>query len=461
MFTGIYQQLPRFSCIVSARKYATQRVTISSILHNDAYSGCEVIVEGWARSVRKMKDIMFIDLSDGTGETTSRLQVIANKTMVSDLTAGCSLRVLGHVTRVQQQLELQANTISVLGRSLSNMPVLPRKEYSNEYLRQHLHLRHRTNKFAAVARLRDRATRLVHEYMTEREFLLVHTPVLTGNDCEGAGDAFALQQAECESARLFSKPIYLTVSAQLHLEAAAHGLGRVYTLNPVFRAENSRSRLHLSEFHMLEAEQAFVSDLSDLMRLIEDMVTWLSGRMVELAHKDIELASDNQTCGWINSPSAFPVLEYADAIRILEAKGLTDTAAIPGGLSKEQELALVAHCGQIPTFVVNWPRTAKPAFYMKEDQETGQVLAVDLLVPVVGELAGGSVREYDHGALCARCASQHIQHLDWYTDLRQFCGSVPTAGFGLGFERYLQFLCNISNIKDTILFPRWPHNCAM
>lgn len=502
MFAGVYRRVVGLVVQrIAHRKHCScaKRVTISSILNNDrnhAHSAMgetgevshkttgetgQVIVEGWVRSVRKMKDTIFIDVTDGTGGINGRLQVTASKVIapLSDLTAGCSLRVQGYIAAAPNnahQPELRATSVSVVGRYRGNgattatLPVLPRKTYSNDYLRQHLHLRHRTAKFAAVARLRDRAVHLVHEFMVSREFVHVHTPVLTRNDCEGAGETFQVHK----SMEFFDRPVFLSVSGQLHLEAAAHGLGRVYTLNPVFRAENSRSRLHLSEFYMLEAEQAFITDLQDLLRLMEELVTWMSRRMLELAHRDIEVASDlgpgsdMASLTWLAaifddaaaaSPS-FPVLEYDEALRILQTKGLTDPgpSSTDGGLSKEQELALVAHCGQVPMFVINWPRTAKPAVYMKEEGKHSNVLAVDLLAPIVGEMAGGSLREDDYDRLRTRCAGQ--PNLDWYVALRQF-GGAPTAGFGLGFERYLQFLCNISNIKDTILFPRWPHNCAM
>ncbi|GLV35193.1 Asparaginyl-tRNA synthetase mitochondrial [Carabus blaptoides fortunei] len=352
-------------------------------------------------------------------------------------------------------------------------PFAPRKSYPPEYIRKYLHLRARTKKFASVLRVRDAATKAVHDYFNSEGYFNIHTPILTSNDCEGAGEVFSvrpenksllkdmIKDGVSEDEAYFDSKIYLTVSGQLHLEAMAHGLEKVYTFGPTFRAENSKSRLHLSEFYMIEAETAFISELGDVMTVIEKLVKYVTESVANKCADDIVCVSEsaNVNLSWLNKP--FVTLTYDEALSILDKNlnKLSSGVNKEEGLAKEHEIFLVNHCGNVPTFVINWPKQIKP-FYMKQcSDDASKVAALDLLAPNVGEIAGGSLRENEYNFLKNKLPCRNSE-LDWYLELRKF-GSVPTGGFGMGFERYLQLILQMNNIKDTIPFPRWPHNCSL
>lgn len=421
--------------------------------------------------MRDQKENVFLDISDGS--TSKNLQILLpKKSKPPNLTTGTSVRASGRLTiSPKGQIELSANTVEVYGKCVvsDGYPFAPRKQYAPEYIRQYPHLRPRTNKFGALLRIRNAATLAIYNHFNSEGFVNVHTPILTSNDCEGAGEVFKvvpenqrliksmIKKEQGEDEAYFNRKAFLTVSGQLHLEAAAHGLSKVYTFGPTFRAENSRSRLHLSEFYMLEGEIAFVENLQDIIFCIEKLIKEVTKKLVEESIEDIERCQDEKVdFAWLDKN--FPVVTYKEAVTILNEnkEKFGEKFDSIEGFGKEHEIFLVEHFGHVPTFIIDWPKNMKP-FYMKENGD-GTVAALDLLGPKVGEIVGGSLRENNYDKLLEKIPNNG--HLDWYLELRKF-GSVPTGGFGLGFERYLQLILGISNIKDTIPFPRWPHNCSL
>lgn len=446
--------------------------------------GRTVRIAGWVQSRRTMKNTVFVDVNDGTGP--QHLQVITGKTPVSTDTTpskrpslgyGASVRAVGRLGLAPSgQLELKADQIDVLGEcpfgKADGFPFVPRQQHSAEYVRQHLHLRARDPTSASRFRLRSHATRAFASHLDERGFWQVHTPACTTNDCEGGGEVFSVRPASDQLLRsmqrsgdlrpleqaYFDRTVCLSVSGQLHLEAMCHGLGSVYSLGPIFRAENSRTALHLAEFYMLEVEQAFVGNVADVCATVEELLKTVTVAVLERGAADLEVvqrtARHSPDFGWLQRP--FAVLTFSEAVRVLHDHGTTATASADG-LSKEQELQLVEHCGG-PVFVVEWPAHMKPFYTRASDVNGDFVQAVDLLVPHVGELCGGSVREDDAKRLSAKLPAG--ADLQWYLDLRKF-GGVRTGGFGIGLERYLQWIMGMPNIRDVIPFPRWAHNCSM
>ncbi|XP_072945449.1 asparaginyl-tRNA synthetase [Epargyreus clarus] len=424
-------------------------------------------VKGWVKNLRVQKDLIFADVSDGS--CAKRLQVVIPKHLkTDDLTYGSSVHISGKLSKSPRgQLELTAENVKVYGKCvvLEGYPFNPRTTHPPEYIRQYLHLRPRTNYMSAILRVRNTVTNLIHSYFASKNYIHIHTPILTSNDCEGAGEVFKvqpdneatvkamMQKGRNEDSVYFGSKTYLTVSGQLHLEAMCRGMGNVYTLGPTFRAENSRSRLHLSEFYMLEAEIAFCDHIDQLQAFIEDMLKYIFTEIRNKNESDLFLIDkENKIPTWLNKD--FVTLTYDEARNILGKKGLDTTEE---GINKEQELALVEYCNGVPVFIVRWPKQLK-SFYMKDSPEdSSKVDALDLLTPVTGELVGGSLREDDYEKLKSKLPSEA---LNWYLELRKF-GNIPTGGFGLGLERLLQVLCGVSNIKDTLPFPRWPHNCDM
>ncbi|CAG9782325.1 unnamed protein product [Diatraea saccharalis] len=425
-------------------------------------------VKGWVKNLRIQKELIFADVSDGS--CNKKLQVVIPKNLSTDtLSYGSSIYVTGQLSKSPRgQLELVADTLKVIGRCVvaEGYPFNPRTTHTSDYIRQYLHLRSRTNYMSAILRIRNAVTMLIYDFFHSRNFINIHTPILTSNDCEGAGEVFKVQP-DCETtvkammkegrdndAVYFGSKTFLTVSGQLHLEAICRGMGNVYTLGPTFRAENSRSRLHLSEFYMLEAELAFCDKLEQLQIVVEKLLKHIFTKIRDTNEADLYLIDkeNNKLPSWIDK--SFIIITYEEAKNLLNKKDLTVTKE---GINKEQELALIEYCGGVPVFVVEWPKEMK-SFYMRECQDDNtKVDAFDLLTPITGEVVGGSLREDNYNKLKAKLPSEQ---LNWYVELRKF-GNIPTGGFGLGLERLLQVLCKISNIKDTIPFPRWPHNCNM
>ncbi|CAH0560747.1 unnamed protein product [Brassicogethes aeneus] len=436
--------------------------------------GTEIVVQGWVKSMRNQKENVFIDINDGS--TDKKLQIfIPQKITPYGVNTGSSIRVMGVLKHSPKgQLELNAENIDLIGECVlsKGYPFMPRKQYTLEYIRQYLQFRPRTNKFSSMLRVRSAANLAIHNFFCNEGFLNVQSPILTSNDCEGAGEVFKVIPESKEIIKsmikeglsldegFFNTKAFLSVSGQLHLEAACHGLGSVYTFGPTFRAENSRSRLHLSEFYMLEAEKAFIENIDGIMKIIESLLKSITQNILDTNQADIEVSSESPQSDFHWLDKKFNVLTYDEAVKILEnnKNKYKEPFDTNDGFAKEHEIFLVSHLGNIPTFVINWPKNMKP-FYMREfSDNTEKVSALDLLVPNVGELVGGSLRENSYEKLKEKIPEG--TNLDWYLDLRKF-GGVPTGGFGMGFERYIQFITGITNIKDVIPFPRWPHNCSL
>ncbi|KAG7198468.1 hypothetical protein KM043_005850 [Ampulex compressa] len=428
-------------------------------------------VQGWVRAIRKMKTTVFVEIFDGS--TTETLQVVLpSSCQPSNLTSGSSIVTEGElVVAPNGRNELHTNEISVIGTSdvTDNYPFLPRTVHSQDYIRQYLHFRPRTRIFSSVLRLRDIASFSMIDHLRKRGFISVNTPILTSNDCEGAGETFYVKPDSLELLNsmkqdnvpednvYFRNKAYLTVSGQLHLEVVARALTKVYTFGPTFRAENTHSRLHLSEFYMIEAELAFIDTIEELMKEVELLIKSTAKEILDKGAADMRTIKASEP-DWLNKK--FACLTYDNAYDILKNHADQLTTGIDYGdvLSKEQELFLVKHNDNIPTFIINWPKENKP-FYMKEcTDDSSKVAAMDLLVSNVGELVGGSIREDNYEKLKLKLPKK--VDLSWYLELRKH-GNVPTGGFGMGFERFLQFFLGIPNIKDTIPFPRWPHNCNL
>lgn len=340
---------------------------------------CYYIFQGWVKNLRKQKDITFIDVNDGS--TAQKLQIVIPKNLKFDnLTYGSSVHITGKLSKSPRgQLELVAEHVNVLGTCVvsDGYPFNPRTTHPPEYLRQFLHLRSRTNYFSAILRVRNSLTKHIHNYFESKNYLHIHTPILTSNDCEGAGEVFKIQpdndktikvmmqEGRDKDSAYFGTKAFLTVSGQLHQEALCRSMGNVYTLGPTFRAENSRSRLHLSEFYMLEAELAFCDTLEKLQRVIEDMLKNLFVKIHESNANDLHMIDKEKSVLplWINKE--FVTMTYNEARRILGKKGLDMTEE---GINKEQELALVEYCAGVPVYVIKWPKEQK-SFYMKECQD--------------------------------------------------------------------------------------------
>lgn len=339
--------------------------------------------KGWVKTLRKMKENLFFDLTDGSCD--KKLQILLpSKIKVNDLTSGASVKVTGVINNSPRgDLELHADNLEICGKCdlLDGYPFAPRKSYPPEYVRQFLHLRSRTAKFASLLRVRHTVQQAVSKYLHQNGYIQIHTPILTSNDCEGAGEVFSVTVDNEQMLKTMAKPdvnlkdayfdhkVFLTVSGQLHLEAIAHGLSKVYTLGPTFRAENSNTKLHLSEFYMLEVEKAFVHSLKDLTALVEDLVQTVTDEVVTECTEDIaQYSGEKLDLSWLKKK--FVTMEYEDAVKVVSSNNNKFQVMYKEerGFSKEHELFLVTHNGGAPTFIVNWPKSSKP-FYMKECQE--------------------------------------------------------------------------------------------
>ncbi|XP_030007248.1 probable asparagine--tRNA ligase, mitochondrial [Sphaeramia orbicularis] len=392
------------------------------------------------------------------------------------LTFGSAVEITGILKKSpheKQPVELEANQIRVVGEcNPVDFPFKVKKRHSLEYLRQFPHLRCRTNSFSSLLRIRSEATAAIHSYFKSNGFVQIHTPTITSNDCEGAGELFQVESSNplhAEEDNFFSVPAFLTVSGQLHLEVMSGAFSRVYTFGPTFRAENSQSRRHLAEFYMVEAEVSFTQSLEDLTKVMEDMFRSATEHVLAQCADDVDLFHKHVTPGHRETVDAmlknrFPVISYTEAIDILQRSSEAFLFPTEWGcdLQTEHEKYLVKHCGNIPVFVTDYPYALKP-FYARDNQDRPNhtAAAVDLLVPGVGELCGGSLREERLHLLQSRLEQVGLEDIySWYLDLRRF-GSVPHGGFGLGFERYLQCILGVDNIKDVIPFPRFSRSCLL
>ncbi|XP_051004917.1 probable asparagine--tRNA ligase, mitochondrial [Acomys russatus] len=463
------------STVSCPRPRTSARLRVRDALGVQDASGERVTVQGWVRSVRSQKDILFLHVNDGS--SLESLQVVADSSFDSrELAFGSSVQVQGQLVKSQakrQNVELKAEKIEVIGKcETKEFPLKYKERHPLEYLRQYPHLRCRTNALGCILRVRSEATAAIHSYFKDNGFVHVHTPAITSNDCEGAGELFQVQPSskmKSPQENFFDVPAFLTVSGQLHLEVMSGAFTQVFTFGPTFRAENSQSRRHLAEFYMVEAEISFVESLHDLMQVMEElfkattkMVLANCPEDVELCHKFIAPGQKDRLEHMLKNN--FLIISYTEAIEILKqaSQNFTFTPKWGVDLQTEHEKYLVKHCGNTPVFVVNYPSALKP-FYMRDNEDGPQhtVAAVDLLVPGVGELFGGSLREERYHVLEQRLARLGLTNAyQWYLDLRKF-GSVPHGGFGMGFERYLQCILGVDNIKDVIPFPRFTHSCLL
>ncbi|MGC4001880.1 MAG: asparagine--tRNA ligase [Pirellulales bacterium] len=445
--------------------------------------GKSVRVGGWVRTRRDSKGgFSFLELNDGSCQ--GNLQIVAEAVLsnyeseIKKLIAGCSVIVEGEVRASPakgQATELPAAKITVCGWADPDSYPLQKKGHTMEFLRMIAHLRPRTNTFGAVARLRNRVSKSIHDFFQERGFLYLHTPIITASDCEGAGEMFRVGTIDPAKPPLkdgkidyeqdfFGKKAYLTVSGQLNGETYACGLGKIYTFGPTFRAENSNTSRHLAEFWMVEPEMAFY-ELSDnmalaeafLKRILTDVVTDCADEMKFFADRVDKTALDRVQAVLDGD---FQRCSYTEAIERLEKSGKTFEYAISWGkdLQSEHERYLTEEVFKKPTILFDYPRTLKP-FYMRCNDDGKTVRAMDVLVPGVGEIIGGSQREERLDVLEQRMADQHLDPAAywWYADLRRY-GTVPHSGFGLGLERILLFISGLGNIRDVIPFPRTPGN---
>ena len=460
-------------------------ITIRELYKNkEKYLDQKVTVGGWVRSIRDSKAFGFIVLNDGT--FFNPLQVVYHDTMdnfaeVSKLNVGAALIVTGTLVatpQAKQPFEIQADTVEVEGASAPDYP-LQKKRHSFEYLRTISHLRPRTNTFQAVFRVRSLTAYAIHQFFQERGFVYVHTPLITGSDCEGAGEMFRVTTLDMEDVPknpdgsvdytkdFFGKETSLTVSGQLNAETYAQAFRNVYTFGPTFRAENSNTTRHAAEFWMIEPEIAF-ADLDDDMMLAEDMLKYVINYVLENAPEEMNFFNSFVDKGLLDRlhnvvNSEFARVTYTDAIDILEKNNDKFEYKVSWGvdLQTEHERYLTEEVYKRPVFVTDYPKEIK-AFYMKMNEDGKTVAAVDCLVPGIGEIIGGSQREDDFEKLIARMEEleMNMEEYAFYTDLRKY-GSTRHAGFGLGFERCIMYLTGMSNIRDVVPFPRTVNNCEL
>ncbi|MEP6823117.1 MAG: asparagine--tRNA ligase, partial [Chthoniobacterales bacterium] len=440
-----------------------------------------VLVQGWVRTRREAKTFSFIELNDGSSLKSLQIiapDVLANYVEVQHLMTGASIAVRGKLVASQgqgQSWEIVADEVTILGGSDETYP-LQKKGHTPEFLREIAHLRPRSNLFGSVFRVRSRLAFAIHQFFQDRGFVYVHTPIITGSDCEGAGELFRITTIDAKNpprrddgsidyARdFFARSTYLTVSGQLEAEAFACALSNVYTFGPTFRAENSNTSRHANEFWMIEPEMAFC-DLSGNMDLAEELVKYLIRDIREKCPDEIELFSkfvDKELLGRLDFvlERPFQRLAYTDAVELLLKSGEKFEFAVEYGtnLQSEHERWLTEKHFKCPVTVFNYPKEIKP-FYMRLNDDDKTVTAMDVLVPGIGEIVGGSQREERLDVLEANMRRHDLDPAEykWYLDLRRY-GTVPHAGFGLGFERMLMFVTGVSNIRDVIPFARTPGN---
>ncbi len=436
----------------------------------------EVVVNGWIRTRRDGKGVTFLELNDGSCLTNLQCVIDAGTSAAEGLSVhgtGAAVRVRGRLVPSPgkgQRWEVQADEILVYGGADPEAYPLQKKRHSDEFLRTIAHLRPRTNKYSAAFRIRSRAAMAIHTYLQDAGFYEVHCPVLTGSDCEGAGEMFrvtTLPPGDRDLSKdFFNRACQLTVSGQLEAEALAMGLGRVYSFGPTFRAENSNTPRHAAEFIMVEPEMAF-ADLGDLQDLAEGMVHSVTSELLETCEEDIDLFDRFVEKGLkdrlrVIAEQPFARITYRDAVTILEKSGRKFVFAPAWGvdLQTEHERFLAEEYFGKATIVTDYPREIK-AFYMRANDDGETVAAMDVLVPRIGELIGGSQREERLDRLSHRLMElgQQASEYDWYLDLRRY-GTNPHAGFGLGFERLVMMLTGIGNIRDVLPFPRTPGNLS-
>lgn len=450
----------------------------------EMYLDKEISVGGWVRSVRGSKTFGFIVVNDGT--FFEPLQVVygdhlENFAEISKLNVGAAIIVTGKLVATpdaKQPFEIQADKVEIEGASAPDYP-LQKKRHSFEYLRTISHLRPRTNTFEAVFRVRSLIAYAIHKFFQERDFVYVHTPLITGSDCEGAGEMFQVTTMDLNNVPktddgsvdftqdFFGKPTNLTVSGQLNGETYAMAFRNIYTFGPTFRAENSNTTRHAAEFWMVEPEIAF-ADLEDNMNLAEGMLKYIIRFVMEHAPEEMNFFNQFVDKGLLDRlnnvlNSEFGRITYTEAVKLLEEHNDQFDYKVSWGcdLQTEHERFLTEQIFKKPVFVTDYPKEIK-AFYMKLNEDNKTVAAMDCLVPGIGEIIGGSQREDSYEKLCARMDELGLkkEDYDFYLDLRKY-GSTRHAGFGLGFERCVMYLTGMQNIRDVIPFPRTVNNCEL
>ena len=473
-----------------------RRTRIKDILASDA-TGEEIVVMGWVRNFRSNR---FIDVNDGS--TNASLQVVVDfehtdPALLKRITTGASLRVSGQAVPSLgkgQKVEVKATAIDILGDSDPEQYPLQPKKHSLEFLREIAHLRFRTNTFGAIFRIRHALAFAVHQFYNERGFVYLHTPIISASDAEGAGELFRVTTLDLNDLPrtdeggvdfrqdFFGKPTNLTVSGQLEGELGAMAFSEIYTFGPTFRAENSNTARHLAEFWMIEPEMAFF-DLEDNMNLAEEFIRYIIRYVMEHNREDLEFLdqrlaeeekakpqNERSELGLIDklkfvTENNFERITYTEAIDILlqspayKKKKFKYEVSWGIDMQSEHERYLVEKHFKKPVIVTNYPKAIK-AFYMRQNDDGKTVAAMDILAPGIGEIVGGSQREERLEKLVERMEEMHIplEEMSWYLDTRRF-GTVPHAGFGLGFERMVLFVTGMANIRDVIAFPRTPKNC--
>ena len=457
-----------------------QRSKIKDLLSRDSAGG-EVQIQGWVKTRRSSKSVAFLQVSDGS--TLADLQVVAdqdlpNFSLVDSLNTGCSVTVYGTLAESPgkgQKYEIQATSIDLVGAADPETYPLQKKRHTPEFLREIAHLRPRTNTFGAMARVRNALSMAVHTFFQNRGFLFIQTPMITASDAEGAGAMFRVTTLDLENlpvkdgkvdheADFFGKPAFLTVSGQLEAEIFALAMSDVYTFGPTFRAENSNTSRHLAEFWMVEPEVAFC-DLDGLAELSEDFLKHIFNDVLANCAEDLEFFSkwyDKDVVTTLQGivDSNFERITYSEAVDLLKASGEKFEFPVDWGLDlqSEHERYLTERKFGRPVIVTGYPKEIK-AFYMRQNDDSKTVAAMDVLVPRIGEIIGGSQREERQDLLLARLKESGLpeQEYWWYLDLRRY-GTAPHSGFGLGFERTVQFVTGVPNIRDVIPFPRTPNN---
>ncbi len=432
----------------------------------------DVTLQGWVRTRRDSKNCTFIEVSDGS--SFKGIQVVADNnlpcaSLYPSILTGASIRVNGDLVAspgAKQSLELLAKEIEILGPADGTYP-LQKKGHTTEFLREIAHLRPRTNLLGSVFRVRSRMAFAIHRFFQEREFFYIHTPIITASDCEGAGEMFRVTTLPAGSGAkpetdFFGKPTYLTVSGQLQGEVFACAMGKIYTFGPTFRAENSNTARHAAEFWMIEPEMAFC-DLEADMTLAEEHIKYLLRALFETCAEELEFFNkfvDKELIARLQHTldRPFQRVSYTDAVDLLLKSGRTFEYPVAWGqnLQSEHERFLAEEHFKSPVTVFNYPQSLKP-FYMRQNEDGKTVAAMDVLVPGIGEIIGGSQREERLELLEAAMAAHGLnaETYRWYADLRRY-GSVPHSGFGLGFERFLMFATGVGNIRDVIPFARTP-----
>lgn len=449
-----------------------QHIDVKDIMTKQEYVGKETVVCGWVRTARDSKNMAFIEINDGT--SLKHLQVVIDKaalTVPDNATAlGTSLKVKGTVVPARQgTVEINASEIEVLGVCPADYP-LQKKRHTLEYLRTIPHLRTRTNTFNAVLRIRSAMAETIHRYFQERNYVYINTPLLTGSDCEGAGEVFKVttigysdkykNEEEYYADDFFGKRAGLSVSGQLEGEVAAMAMGKIYTFGPSFRAENSNTPRHVAEFWHVEPEVAF-AELPDIIKIAEEMIKYIISDVMKTCPEEISFFEEHFEKGLrekLNNvlSNDFAIVDYTDAVEILKKSGKEFQYPVEWGcdIQTEHERYITEEVYNKPVFIINYPKDIK-SFYMKQNPDGKTVAATDLLVPGVGEIIGCSEREADYDKLLQAMKDRNMNMDDYadYIDLRKF-GSVPHSGFGLGFERIIMYVTGMSNIRDVILYPR-------